>query len=132
MGLPHAARNWLLQVKPLDAVKLAPRQAECEAGDAVEVVPRLMLGTSVSDGEKVAMLLGAPCSPAHVAAMLPLGNSTCASSLRFTMGPEAERLPRNASVASSTSSDPEAAALFAAEAAPHAPGARPRPRLGLY
>eukprot|EP01047_Picozoa_sp_COSAG01_P021490 COSAG01_NODE_1248_length_11071_cov_30.622676_3_plen_170_part_00 len=57
MGLPHAARNWPLQVKPLDAVKLAPRQAEWEAGDAVEVVPRLMLGTSVSDGEKVAMLL---------------------------------------------------------------------------
>jgi hypothetical protein len=57
VGLPHAARNWPLQVEPLDAVKLAPRQAEWEAGDVVEVVPRLILGTRVSDGENVAMLL---------------------------------------------------------------------------
>jgi hypothetical protein len=56
--------------------------------------------------------------------MPPLGSSTCASSPRFTLGPEAERLPRNVSAASSTSSDPEAAALFAAEAEARARGPR--------
>eukprot|EP01047_Picozoa_sp_COSAG01_P051162 COSAG01_NODE_5246_length_4387_cov_10.017724_2_plen_85_part_00 len=44
VGLPHVARDRPRQAEPLDAVGISACQAEWEDGDAVEAVPRLILG----------------------------------------------------------------------------------------